>query len=118
MVGRQAEAKDFIWSIRSPGHVVIVWVLLCGVTLCVWTAIKTDESLFAVSGSSDSVTACGGHDWMGGKVKIGAVGKIKGSGISPEAFFHPTNSTAHNGQKMSQATGTCKHSRQSEVKTR
>jgi hypothetical protein len=55
---------------------------------------------------------------MGGKVKIGAVGKIKGSGISPEAFFHPTNSTAHNRQKMSQATGTCKHSRQSEMQTR
>jgi hypothetical protein len=66
---------------------------LCGVSVillcvtCVWTPIKTDESLFAASGSSDSVTACGGHDWMGGKVKIGAVGKIKGSGISPEAFF-------------------------------
>jgi hypothetical protein len=37
VVGRQAEAKDFIWSIRSPGHVrecVIVWCVGNLLTFC------------------------------------------------------------------------------------
>ena len=91
MVGRQAEAKDFIWSIRSPGHVrecVIVWCVgnFTMRDLCVDSnQNKTSLYLLRVGAAIPLQRVADMIGWEA-KLKSGRLGKLKAAAFRRRRF--------------------------------